>query len=828
MENSPDEQITKSLHKSLSLDIPQGDLSKELDSENDLSWRALFRSASFIKPTSSPCSHDQQNHPPSPENNRVPPPQTSSSETLDRQPNNVSCHTHGGLSNELESKSDLSWKALFRSASFQRPLSSLSSSTSSPDQNHNPLPDNYQVSPPQGSTSETLEDEPNTASSETHVESDGFHQADHASETGRGSSTNPWQVMFRSASFWNSCRNTSPQNDASLSDNDNQLPQEPTSTPPETNQNNLSGDPLVRLALYTATAHGGLALTLFLLYNIYNLLGEYLQPIQWAVLCSIPLRGIQRTLVRFWSEPLRLGFTETMLAVPVALLKAILSTLVNVRDLWFSVVLHQTTSKFSGQNKNGFAKVVQMLLSFGLFVIAYEQTGSVGSVALLGLSFTCTGFLEATVDVFSSFRSQSSGAGTSTTSTFLREVILKRLKTLVAIGLISGMIVGFLAGVIFFSWKIAVEGKDAVVMLQTHVQDSKYAERMGIKRWMEDNDITQILDWYTTHFYETVSQHIDNWASHYNLTEFFSGIKHFATEAPSKSSEDQAALISSPSMEKFQSLGNQVRSREWGNAYKELEAIFWELLLTRNDLLEKTKEFASEGMHLSQNAFYSSIFFLAGSGKLLFSIAYSVISGAMGVLNFGLQSLIFIWVLYYLITSESGGLTEQVIGLLPITKSARIRYIEVLNNAISGVLLATAEVALFQGCLTWLLFKLYSIHFLYMSTLLAFINPLLPIFPPWLSTIPAAVQLVLERRYLLAMSLPMIHLVLMDYGASEILEEVPGYSTYLTGLGIIGGMALFPSAIEGAIMGPLITTVVIALKDLYAEFVLDEPKGSEE
>ena len=404
-------------------------------------------------------------------------------------------------------------------------------------------------------------------------------------------------------------------------------------------------------------------------------------------------------------------------------------------------------------------------------------------------------------------------------SRYITSGMLRRLKIIAAIGLITFMIIGSLFGLVLFSYKIGIEGKDAVISLKAHLEENNYAERIGLKRWIDENQVPELIDTYTEKFYATLSENIDSLASYYNVSEFVDGIRRFIIRPlrnPHGTGIHEQVRYGHLS-KKLSLIQSDVWNREWKVIYRDINGVFREFasVIAWEDLLEKMKALLLQSLDVSKQVLASGTMVLTGSANMLLSMAVLIVSGAAELLNFISQLMVFLWLLYYLITTNSGGVMEHVLGMLPLSKSTRVRCAQVLDNAVCSVLLASAKVALFQGCFTYLLFRFYCIHFLYMSTFLAVMSAVLPITPAWLSSIPAAAQLAMEARYIEAISLTAVHLILLDYGTTAIQDEIPGQNAYLTGLSVLGGIALFPSVLE--VISPPYSTVLFCTSVVHTK-----------
>ena len=141
-----------------------------------------------------------------------------------------------------------------------------------------------------------------------------------------------------------------------------------------------------QLAISIGMVHAGLVLAILILYGVGLLLQEYLKPIFWAFLISMPLRELQGVIVNFWERPLQSGFAETALAIPVALFYTLIET---IHDL------HEVYSKLSGGRGSAappksvtFSKLFRWLLSFGICTLVYESLGPLPLLILIGVSYT--------------------------------------------------------------------------------------------------------------------------------------------------------------------------------------------------------------------------------------------------------------------------------------------------------------------------------------------------------------------------------------------------------------------------------------------------------
>lgn len=615
-----------------------------------------------------------------------------------------------------------------------------------------------------------------------------------------------------------------------------------------------------QLAIYVAMAHAMLAALILILYGVWMLLEDYRKPIQWAVLCSMPLREVQRAMVEFWEKPLKQGMVQTMWAIPAALCKAVIGTLMDAR-----VCLGYLKGGHSlkHRRKVGFSTLMQWLISFAFFTLGYEFLGPaplataafVGMLVYaagttLGIIVPLSGHLDvhATWSIFSAKHTQLQQTPRMVWLWTFRPIahfvellnsrltngFVGSLQSVIALFLIIIMIVGSLAGLILFSYKVGLEGKDAVVALNAHIQKSNYAERIGLKQWIEDNKVPDLIDTYAARAYETVSEQIDFFAAQYNLTDLANAGKRYVLRLARRQHVNEniselsfQQVPSQVLLEKLQNVRSKFGDYDFKGAYFELEhaalIILEHLQISKEDLIDKTKQVGRIWLDIGNQVVASSSSLLTGGTYLLGSIGGSIASGAAGIVHFLTQTVVFFSVLYYLIISETGGVVKQILSMVPLSESTRSRCATVLENTVSSVLLSTAKAAFFHAVFTWLLFRFFNIHFLYMATLLGFFSALLSL-PGWfqVSSLLAGAQLAFEGQYVQSIVLMVLHTGVVRYGISTIQQGAPGH---FTGLSLAVGAVLFWPSLERTIMGPLFITLLIALKNLYSEFVLTSGKG---
>ena len=138
---------------------------------------------------------------------------------------------------------------------------------------------------------------------------------------------------------------------------------------------------------------------------------------------------------------------------------------------------------------------------------------------------------------------------------------------------------------------------------------------------------------------------------------------------------------------------------DFGGAYAEAEAassLGLELFqIGKEDLMEKAKQTLQKSSDIGKTVVVSGSNLMGRGFYFVLFLWSSLASGAAGVINFITKTIIFFSVLYYLITSESA-VMNQVLNMVPLSDSVRSRCADVLDHAVSSVLLATLKASFFQ------------------------------------------------------------------------------------------------------------------------------------
>jgi len=200
------------------------------------------------------------------------------------------------------------------------------------------------------------------------------------------------------------------------------------------------------------------------------------------------------------------------------------------------------------------------------------------------------------------------------------------------------------------------------------------------------------------------------------------------------------------------------------------------------------------------------------------AIASGALWGLMvlsGLADLGIQAVLFLSALYYLLVCERS-VHEMAISHMPMPDNMKDQLVQASREVTRAVLLLPAQLAMFHCLFVLGNFWIFGLPYKYFAMFLAFIFSLVPILPSGLTPLPWAFAALLQGQYLTALWFGYgIYFVLgyVDWYWSE--RELPVHPFVVT---LTMGLGYTTFGLKGLVLGPILICDAFILIRIYTEF----------
>jgi len=202
--------------------------------------------------------------------------------------------------------------------------------------------------------------------------------------------------------------------------------------------------------------------------------------------------------------------------------------------------------------------------------------------------------------------------------------------------------------------------------------------------------------------------------------------------------------------------------------------------------------------------------------KIINNLAYLF----SGMLQFLVSFFLTFLALFYLLR-DGDRLKESILKLSPLSQRHTKEIVEKIKNAVNSVIRGALVIALIQGILAGIGFKIFGIPNPALWGTAAMFSALLPSIGTSIILIPAVLYLFFTAKLAAALGLALwgaVAVGLIDNFLSPILiERGIKVHPFLILLSILGGLNVF--GLIGFLLGPIILSLFFALTDIYIDLI---------